>query len=321
MPADPLHCVILDDYQGVATSYADWSVLDGVTVASVRDHVDDEDVLAEILDGAAIVVVMRERTPLTRSLIGRLPDLRLVVTTGRRNASIDLEACRDHEVTVCGTGSSAAAPAELTWALILGLARHLVAESELLAAPGSPWQSTVGTDLAGATLGLVGLGRIGARVARVARAFEMDVLAWSPHLTEERAAAEGARLVEKSELFARSDFVSLHLVLADSTRGIVGAPELAAMRPTAYLVNTSRAGLVDTNALLDALRAERIAGAGLDVYDVEPLPGDHPLLELTNLLAVPHLGYVTEGNYRTFFTEAVEDVAAWRAGEPVRVLS
>lgn len=318
---DAVHCVILDDYQGVATSYADWSVLDGVTVTSVRDHVDDEDVLAELLRGAAIVVVMRERTPLTRSLIARLPGLRLVVTTGRRNAAIDLEACRDQAVTVCGTGSSAAAPAELTWALILGLARHLVAESELFASPGSPWQSSVGTDLAGATLGLVGLGRIGARVARVARAFDMDVLAWSPHLTEERAAAGGARLVEKAELFASSDFVSLHLVLAESTRGIVAAPELAAMRPTAYLVNTARAGLVDTDALVDALRAGRVAGAGLDVYDVEPLPGGHPLLELSNLIAVPHLGYVTAANYRTFFTEAVEDIAAWRAGAPVRLLS
>jgi phosphoglycerate dehydrogenase-like enzyme len=316
-----VHCVILDDYQGVATSYADWSVLEGVTVSSVRDHVADEGVLAEVLHGAEIVVVMRERTPVTRSLLGLLPDLRLLVTTGRRNASIDLEACRDYEVTVCGTGSSPAAPAELTWALILGLARHLVAESELLASPESPWQSTVGTDLAGATLGLVGLGRIGARVARVAKAFEMDVVAWSPHLTEERAAAEGARLVQRSELFAASDFVSLHLVLSDSTRGIVGAPELAAMRPTSYLVNTSRAGLVDTGALVDALRSGWIAGAGLDVYDLEPLPGDHPLLELTNLLAVPHLGYVTEGNYRTFFSEAVEDIAAWRAGDPVRLLA
>ncbi|WP_197025886.1 D-2-hydroxyacid dehydrogenase family protein [Nocardioides sp. URHA0020] len=316
-----MHCVILDDYQGVATSYADWSVLDGVSVASVRDHVGDEDTLAEILAGAQILVVMRERTPLTRTLVGRLPDLRLVVTTGRRNASIDLEACREHGVTVCGTGSSPTAPAELTWALILGLARHLVAESELLASPDSPWQSTVGTDLAGATLGLVGLGRIGARVARVARAFEMDVLAWSPHLTEERAAAEGARRVEKSELLAGSDFVSLHLVLSESTRGTVGATELAAMRPTSYLVNTSRAGLVDTDALVAALRAGRIAGAGLDVYDEEPLPAGHPLLELTNLLAVPHLGYVTEGNYRTFFTEAVEDIAAWQAGEPVRELT
>ncbi|GAA4700435.1 D-2-hydroxyacid dehydrogenase family protein [Nocardioides conyzicola] len=316
-----MHCVILDDYQGVATSYADWSVLDGVTVASVRDHVDDEDVLAEILDGAEIVVAMRERTPVTRSLVGRLPDLRLVVTTGMRNASIDLEACRDYDVTVCGTGSLASPTVELTWALILGLARHLVAESELFADPATPWQSTVGTDLAGATLGLVGLGRIGERVARVGQAFGMDVAAWSPHLTTERAAEAGVRLVTKDELFAGSDVVSLHLVLADTTRGIVGAPELAAMRPTAYLVNTARAGLVDTGALVDALRAGWIAGAGLDVYDEEPLPGDHPLLALSNVLAVPHLGYVTEGNYRRFFTEAVDDIAAWRAGAPVRVLT
>lgn len=319
--SEPLHCVILDDYQGVATSYADWSVLDGVTVASVRDHVDDEGVLAEILDGAAIVVVMRERTPLTRTLIGRLPDLRLVVTTGMRNASIDLEACRDYEVAVCGTGSLASPTVELTWALILALSRHLVAESELFADPATPWQSTVGTDLAGATLGVVGLGRIGERVARVGLAFGMDVVAWSPHLTQERAAEVGTRLVTKDELFAGSDVVSLHLVLSDSTRGIVGATELAAMRPTAYLVNTARAGLVDTEALLDALRAGWIGGAGLDVYDEEPLPGDHPLLALSNVLAVPHLGYVTEGNYQRFFTEAVEDVAAWRAGAPVRVLT
>jgi phosphoglycerate dehydrogenase-like enzyme len=318
---DSVRCVILDDYQGVATSYADWSVLDGVTVSAVRDHVWDEDVLADLLEGVEVLVLMRERTPLTRTLLGLLPSLRLVVTTGMRNASIDLDACRDYDVTVCGTGSLATPTVELTWALILGLSRHLVAESELFADPGTPWQSTVGTDLAGATLGLVGLGRIGARVARVARAFEMDVLAWSPHLTEERAIAEGARLGTKEELFAESDVVSLHLVLADATRGIVGAPELAAMRSTAYLVNTARAGLVDTAALVDALRSGWIAGAGLDVHDVEPLPGDHPLLELDNVLAVPHLGYVTEGNYRKFFTEAVEDVAAWRAGSPMRLLT
>jgi phosphoglycerate dehydrogenase-like enzyme len=318
---DPLRCVILDDYQGVAMSYADWSVLDGVTVSAVRDHVDDEDVLADLLEGVEVLVLMRERTPLTRTLLGLLPSLGLVVTTGMRNASIDLDACRDYDVTVCGTGSLATPTVELTWALILGLSRHLVAESELFADPGTPWQSTVGTDLAGSTLGLVGLGRIGGRVARVARAFEMDVLAWSPHLTEERAAAEGARLVSKAELFAGSDVVSLHLVLDDSTHGIVGAPELASMRPTAYLVNTSRAGLVDTAALLDALRSASIAGAGLDVYDVEPLPGDDPLLQLDNVLAVPHLGYVTEGNYRRFFTEAVEDVAAWQSGTPVRELT
>lgn len=316
-----MRCVILDDYQGVATTYADWSTLDGVEVSTVRDHVADEDALALVLQGAEILVLMRERTPLTRTLLGRLPALRLVVTTGFRNASIDLDACRDYEVTVCGTGSLATPTVELTWALILGLARHLVAESELFADPSTPWQSTVGRDLAGATLGVVGLGRIGSRVARVARAFDMEVLAWSPHLTEERAAAEGVRLTSKEGLFSGSDFVSLHLVLSETTRGIVGAPELAAMRPTAYLVNTARAGLVDTDALVQALGAGWIRGAGLDVYDEEPLPPDHPLLRLKNMLAVPHLGYVTEGNYRTFFTEAVEGVAAWLDGKPVRVLT
>jgi len=316
-----VRCVILDDYQGVATTYADWSVLDGVEVASVRDHVADEDGLAEVLHDVEIVVVMRERTPLTRSLLARLPALRLVVTTGQRNAAIDLHACRDYDVTVCGTGSGAAPTVELTWGLVIALARHLVAESELFADPTTPWQSTVGADLAGATLGLVGLGRIGSRVARVARAFEMEVLAWSPHLTEARAGSVGARLVGKEELFAGSDFVSLHLVLSDRTQGVVGPAELAAMRPSAYLVNTARAGLVDTGALVQALRSGGIAGAGLDVYDEEPLPADHPLLSLPNVVAVPHLGYVTAGNYRTFFTEAVEDVAAWLDAAPIRLLT
>lgn len=317
---EPIHCVILDDYQGVALSYADWSSLDGVTVSAVGDHVADEDLLAEILEDAEVLVLMRERTPLTRALLARVPSLRLVVTTGMRNAAIDLEACRERDVVVCGTGALATPTVELTWALILGLARHLVAESELFADAATPWQSTVGTDLAGATLGVVGLGRIGSRVAAVGAAFGMDVIAWSPHLTAERAAEAGVRSVSKHELFASSDFVSLHLVLAASTRGIVAEPELAAMRPSAYLVNTARAGLVDTGALVAALAEERIAGAGLDVYDEEPLPRDHPLLALSNVLAVPHLGYVTEGNYRTFFGEAVEDVAAWRAGSPVRVV-
>src|SRR6478735_12538894 len=197
--ADPVRCVILDDYQGVATTYADWSVLDGVRVSTVRDHVSDEGVLAEVLDGVEVLVLMRERTPLTRSLLELLPSLRLVVTTGMRNASVDLEACRDHGVTVCGTGSLATPTVELTWALILALSRHLVAESELFADPSTPWQSTVGTDLAGATLGVVGLGRLGSRVARVGQAFGMDVIAWSPHLTHERAAEAGVRLVGKRE--------------------------------------------------------------------------------------------------------------------------
>ena len=313
-----MRCVILDDYQGVATSYADWSVLPGVEVTAQREHLAGE-ALVEALAGAEIAVLMRERTPLTRSLLDRLPALRLVVTTGMRNAAIDLDACRDHGVMVCGTASSSTPPVELTWALILGLVRRLVPEAVAFRDAG-PWQSTVGGDLAGTTLGVLGLGRIGTRVAAVGQAFGMDVAAWSPHLTERRAAEAGVRPVSRHDLFAHSDVVSLHLVLSDATRGVVGAAELAAMRPTSYLVNTSRAGLVDTDALVDALSAGRIAGAGLDVHDEEPLPADHPLRRLPTVLGTPHVGFVTAGNYRRYFTEAVEDVAAWLAGAPVRVL-
>lgn len=320
MPRDaPLRCVILDDYQGVATVYADWSRLPEVSLSVVREHLATEDEVVARLQGATIVVVMRERTPLTTALLARLPDLRLVVTTGMRNASIDLEACRRRGITVCGTGSHKAPPAELTWALVLGLARAIVPEATAFRA-GGPWQTTVGVDLAGSTLGLLGLGSIGSRVAAVARAFEMDVAAWSPHLTRERAEQAGARLVTRDELFAGSDIVSVHLVLSEATRGIVGPAQLAAMRRTAFLVNTSRAGLVDTAALLESLRAGHIAGAGLDVFDEEPAPLDDELRSLPNVLATPHLGYVTEGNYRTYFTEAVEDIVAWLAGRPVRVI-
>jgi phosphoglycerate dehydrogenase-like enzyme len=315
-----MRCVILDDYQGVATSYADWSVLDDLDVSSVTEHLDGE-ALVEALSGAAVVVVMRERTPMTRGLLECLPDLRLVVTSGMRNASIDLDACRERRVVVCGTASSSAPPVELTWALVLGLARHLGTESAAFR-EGGPWQRTVGVDLAGATLGVVGLGKVGHRVAEVGRAFGMDVLAWSPHLTDKRAAEAGAdRAGTLTDLMAASDVVTLHLVLSDTTRGLVGAAELAALRPHALFVNTSRAGLVDTDALVDALRLGRLAGAGLDVFDEEPLPPDHPLRSMPQVLATPHVGYVTEGNYRTYFTEAVEDVAAWRAGEPVRLLT
>jgi phosphoglycerate dehydrogenase-like enzyme len=315
-----MRCVILDDYQQVAASYADWSALDELDVTSVAVHLEGE-ALVEALAEAAVVVVMRERTPVTRALLDRLPELRLVVTSGMRNAAIDLGACRERGIDVCGTTSRSTPPVELTWALVLGLVRHLGAESAAFR-EGGPWQSTVGTDLAGATLGVVGLGKTGSRVAHIGCAFGMDVLAWSPHLTDERAAAAGARRAGSLvELMAAADVVTLHLVLSDSTRGLVGEPELAAMRPSAYLVNTSRAGLVDGAALLAALRAGRIAGAGLDVFDEEPLPAGHPLRSLPQVLATPHLGYVTEGNYRTYFTEAVEDIAAWRAGAPVRLLS
>jgi len=316
-----MRCVILDDHQGVATSFADWSVLPDVAVEAVGEHLADEERLATVLGGAEIVVVMRERTPLTRSLLDRLPALRLVVTSGMRNASIDLAACRERGITVCGTASSPTPPVELTWALILGLARRLVPEAAALR-EGGPWQSTVGVDLAGATLSVIGLGKIGTRVAAVARALGMDVVAWSPHLTPERAEAAGVRFAPSLlAALGQADFVSLHLVLSDSTRGLLGAEELGMIRPSAYLVNTSRAGLVDTGALVAALGEGWIAGAGLDVYDVEPLPADHPLRSLPTVLCTPHLGYVTEGNYRTYFGEAVEDVAAWLAGTPVRLLT
>lgn len=315
-----MRCVILDDYQGVATTYADWSVLDGVETATVREHLPDEDAVVAAVGDAEIVVIMRERTPFPASLLDRLPGLRLLVTTGMRNASVDVAAATSRGVVVCGTASLPTPPVELTWALVLGLVRHLVPEATALDA-GGPWQSTVGRDLAGATLGVVGLGKIGSRVAAIGRAFGMEVVAWSPHLTDERADEAGVRRVPGLvDLLTRADVATLHLVLSGTTRGLVGAPELAALGPSAYLVNTSRAGLVDTAALVAALEGRRIAGAGLDVFDVEPLAAGDRLRTLPNVLATPHLGYVTEGNYRTFFSQAVEDVAAWLAGEPVRVL-
>ncbi|MEU4063347.1 D-2-hydroxyacid dehydrogenase family protein [Streptomyces wedmorensis] len=314
-------CAVLDDYQGVALASADWSPLaDRVDVRVLREHLADRDAVVAAVEDCEIVVIMRERTPFDAELLARLPRLRLLVTSGPRNASIDLAAARARGVVVCGTASSPAPPTELTWALLLGLARHVRTEAQALR-EGGPWQSTVGSDLAGRTLGLVGLGKIGARVAAVGRAFGMDVVAWSENLTEERAAEHGARLAEdRLDLFASSDFVSLHLVLSDRTRGLVGEDELRAMRPSAYLVNTSRAGLVDRGALLRALREGWIAGAGLDVYDTEPLPAGDPLRTLPNVLALPHLGYVTEANYARYFGEAVEDIEAFLAGTPVREL-
>jgi phosphoglycerate dehydrogenase-like enzyme len=317
-----LRCAVLDDYQDAALRMADWSPLDGkVEVRTLRGHIADRDELVAALADCEIVVAMRERTPFDAGLLARLPRLRLLVTTGRRNASIDVAAATAAGVTVCGTASSPTPPVELTWALLLGLARQVTAEHRALR-EGGPWQSTVGQDLHGRTLGLLGLGRIGSRVARVAQAFGMDVLAWSQHLTAEQAAEAGAKLAaNKADLLRRSDFVSVHLVLSDRTRGLLGEPELRAMRPHAYLVNTSRAAIVDRTALLRALREGWIAGAGLDVFDTEPLPADDPLRTLPNVLATPHLGYVTEGNYRTFFTEAVEDITAFLAGSPLRQLT
>jgi phosphoglycerate dehydrogenase-like enzyme len=314
-------CAVLDDYQDVARTLADWSVLEGaVDVRTLHRPFSCEDEVVEAIGDCEIVVAMRERTPFPASLLARLPRLRLLITSGMRNASIDLAAAARHGVTVCGTGSNTEPPVELTWALILGLARNVVTESGAMRA-GGPWQSTLGADLHGRRLGLLGLGKIGTRVARIGRAFGMDVAAWSHHLTPERAAEEGVTATAtKEELLETSDFVSVHLVLGDRTRGLLGADDLRRMRRTAYLVNTSRAAIVDQEALLTALRENWIAGAGLDVFDREPLPADDPLRTLPNVLALPHLGYVTRRNYEGYFQQAVEDITAYLDGKPVRQL-
>ena len=317
----PLTCAVIDDYQHAATRFGDWRQLaNQVELTVFDDHLVSEDDVAARLAGFDVVVIMRERTPFPASLLARLPRLQLLVTTGLRNASLDLAAAREQGVTVCGTASNSTPPAELTWALILGLARHLVPEANALR-DGGAWQHSIGTDLHGATLGLLGLGKIGSQVAKVGTAFGMDVLAWSQNLTPERAEAGGARLAPSKEaLLAESDVVSLHLVLSDRTRGLLGTRELELMKPTAHLINTSRAGLVDQKALLSALTEKRIAGAGLDVFDVEPLPADSPFRTLPNVLSTPHLGYVTERNYATFFPQVVEDISAFLAGAPIRTL-
>ncbi|MGA9523315.1 MAG: D-2-hydroxyacid dehydrogenase family protein [Myxococcaceae bacterium] len=300
---------------------ADWSSLEGrVEIVPIREHFDAEDALVEAVRDFDILVVMRERTPLSRATLARLPKLELVVTSGMRNASIDLEAAAEKGVVVCGTKSGSEPPTELTWALILALARNVVAEANALRANG-PWQSTVGADLSGKQLGILGLGKIGSRVARIGAAFGMDVVAWSPNLTKERADAAGARLSpSKNELFATSDFITIHLVLGKTTRHLVGRDELARMKKTAYLVNTSRAAIIDQDALVEALTENAIAGAGLDVFEVEPLPHDDVLRRLRNALCTPHLGYVSQANYRAYFQEAVEDIEAFLAGSPVRTL-
>jgi phosphoglycerate dehydrogenase-like enzyme len=311
---------VLDDYQSVASVYADWSLLPSpADVVSFADHLDDEDVLVARLEPFEVVVAMRERTPFPRSVLARLPQLRLLVTTGPRNASIDLRAAADHGIAVCGTGAHPTGAAELTWALILALARHLPQEDTAVRA--GAWQQTVGTDLAGATLGVIGLGRLGSQVARIGQAFGMNVVAWSANLTDERAASVGVRRVSREEVFKESDVVTVHLVLSDRTRGLIGRPELAAMKPTAYLVNTSRGPIVDEPALLEALASGSIAGAGLDVFAVEPLPASHPLRHEPRAVLTPHLGYVTEKTYEVFYRDAVSDVVAYLSGHPIRLLS
>ena len=315
-----LRIAVLDDFQSVSGEFADWSRLpEEAEVVAFADHLDDEDAVAERLAGFDVVVAMRERTPFPRSLLDRLPRLRLLVTTGARNAAIDIPAAAEHGVTVCGTGAHPTGTAELTWALILAVARHVPEEDAAVRAGG--WQQTVGGDLAGARLGVVGLGRLGTQVAKVGQAFGMDVVAWSQNLTDERAAEAGVRRVDRDELLTTADVVTVHLVLSERTRGLVGRDELARMKPGAILVNTSRGPIVDEAALLAALSQGRLAGAGLDVYDREPLAPDSALRTAPRTVLTPHLGYVTRDTYRVFYGDAVEDVVAFLRGEPVRVLT
>jgi phosphoglycerate dehydrogenase-like enzyme len=310
---------VLDDYQGVAKDLADWSRMPaGADVRFFREPIPPER-LAEKLRPFEVVVAMRERTPFPAALVDALPALELLVTTGMRNASIDLAACKRRGIVVCGTRAGPGVPtAELTWGLILALAKRVPAEDRALR--DGAWQTQLAETVAGKTLGVVGLGKIGTVVAAVGRALGMEVVAWSPNLTDARAAAAGVRRVEKRALFEQADVVTLHLVLGPATRGVVGAPELAAMKPSACLVNTARAGLVDEQALVAALAARRIAGAGLDVFSIEPLPPDHPILRAPNTVLTPHLGYATRENYAVFYADAVEDVVAWARGQPLRRL-
>jgi phosphoglycerate dehydrogenase-like enzyme len=316
----PVQIAVLDDYQAVARELAPWEELaPGAELTCFHDHMLVDGVLRDLLAGFEVIVAMRERTPFTAERLASLPDLELLVTTGMANAAIDLDAARELGITVCGTGSLPSPTAELTWGLIIALQRNLLEEDGRIREGG--WQRTIGPELAGHTLGIVGLGRLGLRVARIAHAFEMEVIAWSENLTAEAAASAGVEAVGFGALLERSDVLTIHTRLSDRTRGLIGKDELGLMKPTAILVNTSRGPIVDEDALLAALREGTIAGAALDVYAKEPLPADHELREAPRTLLSPHLGYVTTGTYEVFYRDAVEDIAAWMRGEPIRVLN
>jgi phosphoglycerate dehydrogenase-like enzyme len=301
---------VLDDYQGVAMTLADWSAVKSRAEVTVfTDHLSDADAVVERLRPFDVVCVMRERTPLRRVVIERLPNLKLIASTGKRNASIDTDVAGERGIAIVHTSYTSTPTVELTWALILAGARHLISEHASLRSGG--WQRSIGDDLAGKTLGLLGLGSIGSQVAKVGLAFGMQVIAWSQNLTAERAAAEGAKLVSKQDLLREADVVSIHLVLSARTQGLIGAPELALMKPTARLINTSRGPLVGEAALLNALANRQIAGAAIDVFDTEPLPPDHPYRHTDNLLATPHIGYVSRGLYERFYSDTVANITAW----------
>src|ERR1700729_1201135 len=314
---------ILDDYQGVALDMADWSALRerGIELAVERFPFVDEDAAVRALVDSEIVCAMRERTPFPKALLDRLPKLKLLITTGMRNASFDMEALKAKGVTVCGTGGPGGGnedTAELAWGLILGAMRRIAEDHAFMRQGG--WQTRIGHRVAGKTIGLLGLGRLGSAVARGALAFDMKAIAWSQNLTAEAASAKGVERVEKDELFRRSDVLSVHLVLSPRSRGLVGAREIGLMKPSAILVNTSRGPICDTEAIVAALKGGRLAYAGLDVYDQEPLPIDHPLRSAPNVIMTPHIGYVTDENYRSSYPQIVENITGFLDGKPQRVI-
>ncbi|RMV67195.1 D-isomer specific 2-hydroxyacid dehydrogenase [Pseudomonas caricapapayae] len=315
----PLKIAVLDDWQDVARDVVDWSTLVPVgEVSFLHEYPADTATMVQRLRGFDIICVMRERTLFDEALLSQLPALKLLVTGGMRNAAIDIAAAKRQGIVVCGTESYKNAAPELTWALIMGITRNLVAEANSLRAGN--WQVGLGSDLHGKTLGVLGLGSIGKWIARYGQAFGMKVIAWSQNLTPEAAAESGVTYVSKQQLFEQADVLSVHLVLSERSRGLVDAEALGWMKPGAYLINSSRGPIIDQTALIETLQQRRIAGAALDVFDIEPLPADHPFRTLDNVLATPHIGYVTENNYRTFYGQMIEDIQAWHARSPIRVL-
>jgi phosphoglycerate dehydrogenase-like enzyme len=311
-------CAILDDYQNVAVKLADWSIPD-VEVKVFNEWFADQKAAVAALQGFSIICMMRERTQFLKPTLEQLPDLKLLITSGARNASIDLDYAAERGITVCGTGAAGQPTAELAIGIMLELARKIGYENNRMKT-GVPWQSTLGIELGGKTLGLLGFGKLGSKVGEIGKALGMKLIAWSQNLTAETAKAGGATLVSKEELFRQSDFLSIHLQLSARSRGLVTANDLGLMKPTAFLINTSRGPIVDEPALVSALGQRRIAGAGLDTFDIEPLPLNHPLRGLDNTVLTPHLGYVSQEGYKVYYTQMVENIKAWLAGAPVRVI-
>ncbi|HEX3937056.1 MAG TPA: D-2-hydroxyacid dehydrogenase family protein [Xanthobacteraceae bacterium] len=316
-----VRCAILDDYQNVVLKVADWSKVKGdIDIKVFNEHLGGPDQVIKALQGFQIIVAMRERTGFPKAVIDALPNLKLLITTGMRNASIDTEAAKARGITVCGTGSFGSPTSGIAIGLMLELTRHIGYENARLHS-GDKWQVTIGADLEGMTLGVLGLGKLGTRTAAIAKAFGMKVIAWSQNLTPEKCQEAGVGYVEKDELFRQSDFISIHVVLSARSRGLVGAREIALMKRSAFLINTSRGPIIDEAALIAALRDHKIGGAGLDVFDVEPLPLDHPFRKMRNAVITPHLGYVSEQNYRGYFSGVVEDIRGFLDGKPVRVVT